>query len=160
MVGDYCGVMREKTCNRVRRVVMRGFILALSVAGLVGCSIFGGSGGPDPLAGWGGVWSGQHRSSYGDSGSLEIELSTDTAGVAVGIARFESGYGMQRTSMDALVLTGDSIRTMLKFEGMVAEILGTRVEDIAEGTYVVRPEGQGDVVDSGSWELSRQPAGQ
>jgi hypothetical protein len=139
---------------------MRRFILGLSVAGLVGCSIFGGSGGPDPLAGWGGSWTGQYRSSFGDTGSLEIELSTDTAGVAVGIARFESGYGMQRTSMDALVLTADSIRTMLRFEGMVAEILGSRLEDSAEGTFAVRPEGQGDVVDSGSWELSRQPANQ
>jgi hypothetical protein len=139
---------------------MRGFILALSVAGLVGCSIFGGSGGPDPLAGWGGIWSGQYRSSYGDAGSLEIELAVDTAGVPVGIARFESGYGMQRTSMDALMLTGDSIRTFLRFEGMVAEILGSRLEDSAEGTFTVRPEGQGDVVDSGSWELARKPASQ
>ena len=137
---------------------MRRLMLVLSLAAFVGCSLFGGSGRPDPTAGWAGVWTGQYRSSYGGSGRLEIEFSTDTAAAVVGIARFEGDYGMQRALLDSLVLTADSVRTAMRFDGLRAEIIGMRLEEAAEGNYSVRPDGGGDIVDAGSWTLAREVA--
>ncbi|UCF19991.1 MAG: hypothetical protein JSU87_00850 [Gemmatimonadota bacterium] len=129
-------------------------LVALTVAA---CAILGGGGAPDPLAGWAGVWSGSYYGSMGDAGPLELEFSTDTAGLPAGLARFDTGMGPTQAPLEALALTADSVRAMIYFEGMSAEIAGTRTEDKAEGSYVVRPEGQDEVVDSGSWEIARQP---
>lgn len=136
---------------------MRRMLMVLSLVAFVGCSLFGGSGKPDPTKGWSGVWTGRYSSSYGGSGSLELELSTDTLGTVVGVARFEAGYGLQRSRLDSLVLTVDSLRTAMRFDGLRAAIVGKRLGDAADGAYTVRPGGGGEIVDAGSWTLARRP---
>jgi hypothetical protein len=128
--------------------------VAALVVGLAACSVFGG-GAPDPMAGWGGVWTGAYNGSAGNTGALEFEFSTDTAGVVTGVARFDTGAGMDQARLETPVLTADSVSTGLSFDGMSVEILGTRTEDVATGTFVIRPSGQQQVVDSGTWEVRR-----
>ncbi len=134
-------------------------ILAVISAALIfaACAILGGGSAPDPLAGWAGVWSGSYYGSTGGAGLLELEFSTDTAGLPTGLARFDTGMGPTQAPLEALQLTADSVKTVIYFQGMSAEIAGTRNADQAEGSYVVRPEGQDQVADSGTWEVTRQP---
>lgn len=134
---------------------MRKVVIALAAAALVGCSIFGGGGGPDPLAGWGGLWAGEYESA-GGYGPLELELSVDTAGQPAGVTRFDQGYGMEQHRLSGLYLTADSIRAEFNFEGMLAVIAGTREAEVARGGYTVETS-DGGVVDSGSWRLTWRP---
>jgi hypothetical protein len=90
---------------------------------------------------------------------LELEFSMDTTGSPVGVARFDGGGGMQEARLQDLMLTRDSLTTALYFDGMSAEIRGAREADQAEGVYVLRPTGQEQVIDSGTWELARKAAG-
>ncbi len=138
---------------------MRKLAIALVAAALAGCAIFGGGGGPDPLAGWGGLWAGEYEGGGGGYGPLEMELSVDTAGMPAGVTRFDQGYGMERHPLTGLYLTADSITAEFGFEGMIARITGTREEEVARGRYVVEASG-GGVMDSGSWRLTRRPAEQ
>lgn len=135
---------------------MRTLVTAFAAAALVGCSIFGGAGGPDPLAGWGGLWAGEYESSTGGYGPLEVELSVDTAGLAAGVTRFDQGYGMEQHRLTSLYLTQDSIKAEFSFEGMLARIRGAREAEEARGTFVLEAPGSG-VMDSGSWRLTRRP---
>ena len=133
---------------------MRKLAIAFVAAALVGCSVFGGGGGPDPLAGWGGLWAGEYEGG-GGYGPLEMELSVDTAGMAMGVTRFDRGYGMEQYPLTTLYLTADSVTTEFSLEGMVAMISGTREADQASGTFVL--EAGGGVMDSGNWRLTRKP---
>lgn len=135
---------------------MRKLAIALATAALVGCAIFGGGAGPDPLAGWGGLWAGEYEGSAGGYGPLEMELSVDTAGLPAGVTRFDQGYGMEQHRLTNLYLTADSIIAEFDFEGMLARISGTREEEVARGSYVIEASG-GGVMDSGSWRLTWRP---
>ncbi|UCC48615.1 MAG: hypothetical protein JSV41_00095 [Gemmatimonadota bacterium] len=139
---------------------MRKVAATLAALGLAGCAVFGGLRGADPLAGWGGVWTGEYQGGSG-AGPLEFEFSTDTAGMPVGVARFDTGMGMEQTSLGSPVLTRDSVRCELSFDGMAVEIRGARSEeDSAEGVFVVRYQGGEQPIDSGIWTAGRRPAGQ
>ena len=139
---------------------MRKLAICLAALGLAGCAIFGGLGSPDPLAGWGGSWVGEYQGGSG-AGALEFEFSTDTAGTPVGLARFDTGMGMEQTRLESPVLTRDSLYAGLSFDGMAAEIRGARgEEDSAEGTFVLRYKGQQQPIDSGIWRARRSPTGQ
>jgi hypothetical protein len=138
---------------------MRKFAATLTAVAFAGCGLFGGSGGTGPLAGWAGEWTGSFFGSGGDVGMLELEFSTDTMGAPVGVARFDAGGGIQESRLQDLMLTWDSLTTALYFDGMSAEIRGARKADQAEGVYVLRPTGEGQVIDSGTWELARNAAG-
>ncbi|UCC81633.1 MAG: hypothetical protein JSW46_11490 [Gemmatimonadota bacterium] len=135
---------------------MRKLAIAFATAALMGCAIFGGGGGPDPLAGWGGLWAGEYEGGGGGYGPLEVELSVDTAGLPAGVTRFDQGYGMEQHRLTDLRLTADSIVAGFNFEGMLAVISGTREAEVARGSYVIEASG-GGVVDSGSWRLTWQP---
>jgi hypothetical protein len=134
---------------------MRKLAIAFATAALVGCSIFGGGGGPDPLAGWGGLWAGEYEGA-GGYGPLEMELSVDTAGLPTGVTRFDRGFGMEHYPLTSLYLTEDSVTTEFAFEGMVAVISGTREAEQASGSFIVEAGG-GEVMDSGTWRLTRNP---
>lgn len=139
---------------------MRKMAICLAALGLAGCAIFGGLGGADLLAGWGGVWVGEYQGGSG-TGALEFEFSTDTAGTLIGVARFDSGMGMEQTRLESPLLTRDSLYAGLSFDGMSAEIRGARGEqETAEGTYVLRYTGQEQPIDSGIWRARRRPTGQ
>jgi len=133
---------------------MRKLAIAFAAAALVGCAVFGGGGGPDPLAGWGGLWSGEYEGGAG-YGPLEVELSVDTAGQPAGVTRFDQGYGMEQHRLTSLYLTADSVIAEFTFEGMLAQLSGTREAEVARGSYVI--EAGGGVMDSGSWRLTRTP---
>lgn len=137
---------------------MHKAILAGSFIALVGCSLFGGGKQADPMAGWGGVWVGDYTGDMGAVGYLEIQIATDSLGSVAGLARFDSGGGRMEAPLSSLVLTADSITTKILFDGAEATVEGSRTEDAAAGTYVVRPEGAEDIIDSGTWELARVPA--
>jgi hypothetical protein len=134
--------------------VMRKLAIAFATAALVGCSIFGG-GGPDPLAGWGGLWAGEYEGG-GGYGPLEMELGVDTAGLPAGVTRFDQGYGLEQHPLTSLHLTEDSVTAEFSFEGMLARISGTREAEQARGSFVLEAGG-GGVMDSGSWTLTRRP---
>ncbi len=134
---------------------MRKVALAAGVLLVAGCAIFGGGRGPDPLAGWGGLWVGEYRADSGGFGALEFEFSVDTAGLPSGVARFDRGAGMEEVPLEASRMTADSMRTVLRFDGLMAEIRGVRTEARAQGTYVVRTADQAQDVDSGVWEAAR-----
>lgn len=139
---------------------MRKVAVTLATLGFAGCSIFGGLRGADPLAGWGGVWTGEYHGGSG-SGGIEFEFSTDTAGVPVGVARFDTGMGMEQSGLESPVLTRDSLRAGLSFDGMSVEIRGARSnEESAEGLFVVRYTGEEQPIDSGIWRARRKPTGQ
>lgn len=138
---------------------MRKLAVMLVAVAFAGCALLGGSGGKGPLAGWEGVWTGSFFGSAGDVGMLELEFSSDTAGLPVGVARFDAGGGMQEARLQDLMLTRDSVTSALYFDGMSAEIRGARQADQAEGVYMLRPTGQEQVIDSGTWELARSPGG-
>lgn len=133
---------------------MRKMAIVFAAVALVGCAIFGGGGGPDPLAGWGGLWAGEYEGG-GGYGPLEVELAVDTAGLPAGVTRFDQGYGMEQHRLTSLYLTADSITAEFTFEGMLARISGTREAEVARGSFVV--ESGGGVMDSGSWRLTRRP---
>lgn len=138
---------------------MRKVAVSLAALGLAGCSIFGGLRGADPLAGWGGVWAGEYQGGSG-SGAIEFEFNTDTAGMPVGVARFDTGMGMEQSRLESPVLTRDSLLTGLSFDGMSVEIRGARSsEEAAEGLFVVRYTGQEQPIDSGIWRARRRPTG-
>ncbi len=137
---------------------MRRLALAAGVMLIAGCAIFGGGKGPDPLAGWGGVWVGEYRGDTGGFGALEFEFSVDTAGLPSGVARFDRGAGMEQVPLEGSRMTADSLRTVMRFDGMMAEIRGVRTEASAQGTYLVRTADQSEVVDSGVWDAVR-PSG-
>jgi hypothetical protein len=134
---------------------MRKLGIAIATLALIGCAVFGGGGGPDPLAGWGGLWAGEYDGG-GGYGPLEMELSVDTAGLPAGVTRFDQGYGLEQHRLESLYLTADSIIAQFNFDGMLAQISGTREAEQARGSYIVEASG-GGVVDSGSWTLSRRP---
>jgi hypothetical protein len=136
------------------RLFMRKLGIAMATLALIGCAVFGGGGGPDPLAGWGGLWAGEYEGG-GGYGPLEMELSVDTAGLPAGVTRFDQGYGMEQHRLESLYLTADSIIAEFNFDGMLARISGTREAEQARGSYVVEASG-GGVADSGSWTLSRR----
>jgi hypothetical protein len=135
---------------------MRKLAIAFATAALVGCSIFGGGGGPDPLVGWGGLWAGDYEGASGYAGPLELELSVDTAGLPAGVTRFDQGYGMEQRPLTSLYLTEDSITVEFDFEGMLVALSGTREAEVALGTYLVKAGG-GGVMDSGDWMLTWKP---
>ncbi len=134
---------------------MRRVALAAGVLFLAGCAVFGGGRGPDPLAGWGGLWVGEYRGDTGGFGALEFEFSVDTAGMPGGVARFDRGAGMEEVPLEASRMTADSLSTVMQFDGMMAEIRGVRTEARAQGTYLVKTADQSQVVDSGVWEAAR-----
>jgi len=139
---------------------MRKMAICLAALALSGCAVFGGLGSADPLAGWGGVWVGEYQGGSG-AGALELEFSTDTAGTLVGVARFDTGMGMEQTRLESPVLTRDSLFAGLSFDGMSAEIRGARGEqDSAQGTFLLRYTGQEQPIDSGIWRASRRPTGE
>ncbi len=134
---------------------MRRVALAAGVLLIAGCAVFGGGKAPDPLAGWGGLWVGEYRGDSGGFGALEFEFSVETAGLPAGVARFDRGAGMEEVPLEASRMTADSMRTVLRFDGLMAEIRGVRSQSRAQGTYLVRTADQPEVVDSGSWEAVR-----
>lgn len=134
---------------------MRRVALAAGVLFLAGCAVFGGGSGPDPLAGWGGVWVGEYQGDTGGFGALEFEFVVDTAGMPAGVARFDRGAGMEEVPLEASRMTADSMSTVMRFDGMMAEIRGVRSEARAQGTYLVKTADQSQVVDSGTWEAAR-----
>ncbi len=139
---------------------MRRVAFASCALLLAGCAIFGGGTAPDPLAGWGGLWVGEYEGDTGGFGALEFEFSVDTAGTPAGVARFDRGMGMEQVALEATAMRRDSLRTSMRFDGMLAEIRGTRSDERAEGTYVLRTADQERVVvDSGTWGATRQNTG-
>ncbi len=136
------------------KLALTAFVLFLA-----GCAVFGGGAAPDPLAGWGGVWVGEYQGDAGGFGALEIEFAVDTAGLPGGVARFDRGAGMEEVTLEASRLTADSMSTVMRFDGMMAEIQGVRSEGRAQGTYLVVTADKTQVVDSGVWELARQSGG-
>ena len=137
---------------------MRRALVVLAALAVTACSVIGGSSGPDPLAGWGGSWLGTYYGAAGNSGSLEFDISTDTAGPPLGVARFHTGAGVERARMLDPAFTTDSMETRMMFDGMSVEIRGARLQDRAEGTYLFRASSSGSVIDSGTWEVERQIA--
>ncbi|NIP74677.1 MAG: hypothetical protein GTN90_01225, partial [Xanthomonadales bacterium] len=58
--------------------------------------------------------------------ALEFEFGVDTAGMPSGVARFDRGMGMEQVPLEASRMTQDSMRTVLRFDGLMAEIRGVR----------------------------------
>lgn len=130
----------------------------LPVAGfLTGCVVFAGPKKPDPLVGWGGVWVGEYQSEGGNVGTLEFEFSVDTAGRPLGIARFDTEGGPQEVRLTEPVLTPDSLKTAMEFDGLYSELRGARTPRGAEGVYVVWPESREEILDSGTWRVTALP---
>lgn len=138
---------------------MRGLAIGSLVLALGACSVIPGGLGPDPLAGWGGTWSGLYQASSGNTGALEFEINTDTSGAPVGTASFNPAASNGRARMETPILTADSLKTSFRFQGMVAEIAGVRTEDQAEGIYRLHSEDMQQVFDAGTWQVTRNPAG-
>jgi hypothetical protein len=138
---------------------MRFALVILAAITVTACSVIGGSSGPDPLAGWGGSWAGSYYGAAGNSGDMEFELSTDAAGATLGVARFYTGAGVDRARLLDPALTPDSMETSMMFDRMSVEIRGARLQDRAEGTYLLRASTSGSVIDSGTWEVERRVAG-
>lgn len=134
---------------------MRRVALVAGVLLVAGCAVLGGGKAPDPLAGWGGLWIGEYRGDSGGFGALEFEFSVDSAGMPSGLARFDRGAGMEEVPLEASRLTRDSMRTVMRFDGLMAEIRGVRSEARAQGSYMVQTADQSEVLDSGSWEAAR-----
>ncbi len=129
--------------------------VALAAAGLTACSVLGGGSAPDPLAGWGGTWSGGYQGAAGDSGSLVLEIRADTAGLPVGAARFDADGAMNQARLLDLRLSADSLHARLAFDGLSARLTGGRQGDAAEGSYLLRSSGSDALMESGTWQVVR-----
>jgi hypothetical protein len=138
---------------------MRGLAVASLVLALGACSVIPGGLEPDPLAGWGGTWTGTYQASSGNTGALEFEINTDTTGAPMGAASFNPASSNGRARMETPILTADSLNTSFRFQGMVAEIAGVRTEDQAEGIYRLHSEDTQQVFDSGTWRVTRRARG-
>ncbi len=136
------------------------FSLVPAAVCLVGCAVLGGTKKVDPLAGWGGVWVGDYRSEAGVVGTLEFEFTVDiTTGAPLGVARFGSGGGPPEVQLSEPVLTADSIKTAMEFEGLYTELRGARTAVGAEGVYVIWPATREEILDSGTWRVTSRPPG-
>ncbi|NIR44525.1 MAG: hypothetical protein GWN99_09550 [Gemmatimonadetes bacterium] len=129
----------------------------LALLMMTACSVLRIGSTPDPLAGWGGTWSGAYQGTAGNSGSLVLEFHADTAGAPIGVAHFDADGAMNQARLLDLRLSPDSLRARLAFDGLSVRLSGSRQDEAAEGSYLLRYSGSDAVIDSGNWQVARNP---
>jgi hypothetical protein len=88
----------------------------------------------DVLAGWSGIWKGTYSDDGGSAASLEMQFAVDSAGAPAGKASFESESGPR--------------------------LRGSRDESgRASGVYTLLSADSGSRVGSGTWQVTREAAG-
>ena len=119
----------------------------------------------DPQAGsaddkkYTGTWSGSYSTSEGAGGNLSFVLSRDEKGQWRGAVRFTNQDGEQKAEMKSPQIANGKINTKIEpADGEVeVTIEGTFQGERLEGTYSVAPKGSSEVVERGTWKVSRSP---
>lgn len=132
-------------------------LIALSLW-LIPVSLLAFQGGADDKK-YAGTWTGTYTSSEGTSNALSYILRKDEKGQWAGTLKFTNQDGEQVAEFKSLQIADGKFSGKIDGPGGAeVTIQGQFQGDRLEGTYSVSPTGSTEVVDSGSWKLTRSAA--
>ena len=105
-----------------------------------------------------GTWVGSYVPEGGGSERLSYVLRKDDKGQWQGTVRFTNQDGEQTAEFKALQIADGKMRGKIEGPDVEVSLEGQFQGDRLEGTYSVSPQGSTDVVERGTWKVTRSAA--
>jgi hypothetical protein len=107
-----------------------------------------------------GAWTGSYITNEGVTEKLSYVLSKDDKGQWRGTLKFTNQDGEQTAEFKSLQIADGRMKGKIEHPNGEVEVTieGQFQDDKAEGTYAVSPKGTTDVVEKGTWKVSRGTA--
>ena len=106
------------------------------------------------------MWAGSYLSDGGDSNKLSLALKKDEKGQWGGTAKWVNQEGEQSADFKSLQIADGKIKGKVETPDGQAEITseGQFQGDTLQGTYVVSPKGSTEVLERGTWKVTKSVA--
>ena len=117
-----------------------------------------GSGSADQK--YAGTWVGSYSTDGGEQNKLSYVLSKDEKGLWHGTVRFTNNEGEQTAAFKSLQIADGKMKGKIDSPDGEVEVAieGQFRGDRCEGTYAVSPKGSADIVERGTWTVTKSAA--
>lgn len=103
-----------------------------------------------------GTWVGTYTTTEGESNSLTYVLRKDDKGQWGGTLKYINQEGEQVATFGSLQIADGKFKARFAAPGDIdITLVGQFKGDLLEGSYSVSPAGSADVIDGGSWKLTK-----
>jgi hypothetical protein len=151
--------MKSKPIQAIFMMVISLWLSSSSLSAS-GISVSGQQGNRTDEQKYAGTWTGSYVTNEGVTEKLSYVLSKDEKGQWRGTVKFTNQDGEQAAEFKSLQIIDGKMKGKIEAPGGEVEVTieGQFQEDKAEGTYAVSPKGTTEVVEKGSWKVSRGAA--
>jgi len=148
----------------MRRKLFKAALLAVVLTGMVSSTLLAaensgvgeqGSGADDQK--YAGMWTGSFTTDKGETHKLSYVLSKDGKGQWSGAVRWINPEGEQKADFKSLQIAGGKIKGKIESPDGEVEIAieGQFQGDKLEGTFAISPKGSTEIVEKGSWKVTK-----
>jgi hypothetical protein len=138
----------------ISMLLMPSSLLAVEMPTVVG------QGNPSDDQKFTGSWAGSYSTEGGGTEKLSYILKKDEKGQWQGTVKFTNQEGEQTAQFKSLQIAQGRMKGVMESPDGEVEVTieGQFKDDYLEGTYSVSPKGTTDVVEKGSWKVTRSAA--
>jgi hypothetical protein len=122
--------------------------------------VVGGQGGGSDDQKYVGVWAGTFSTDNGDTNKLSYTFSKDEKGQWRGTVKWVNPEGEQSADLKSLQIADGKMKGKIESPDGQVEITieGLFQGDKFEGTYAISPKGSTEVVEKGTWKVTKSAA--
>jgi hypothetical protein len=155
--------MEEFMRRKIFQVALLIVILALMVPSVLPASenpVAGGQSSGSDARKYAGEWVGSFTTEGGETNKLSLSLRMDAKGQWSGAVKWVSPNGEQSADFISLQIAGGKMKGKIESpDGQVdITIEGQFQGDKLEGAYAVSPKGSTEIVDRGTWKVTKNVA--
>ncbi len=107
-----------------------------------------------------GLWSGSYSNEDGSTGELSYSLSKNEKGEWRGTVKWTNQNGEQTADLKSLLIADGKVKAKIESPSGDAEITieGQFQGDKLEGWFAISPKGSTEIVEKGTWKVTRSTA--